>query len=233
MMNIMAFIPARGGSKGIPKKNLYPLCGKPMIQYTIEAAKESKYINNIFISSDSDEIIDFCKGQGLDVPYKRPSELATDTSTTIGAIDDCFRWLRQEKIPMPDAFVLLQPTSPLRIVEDIDQAVTLFLDDVKKSIVSVNKMIEHPYECVIIKETGFEYLAKPKGNHMRRQDYEEDFYFINGAIYIAKPEFLQKHGKFVVEGQTKFYIMPKERGIDIDEINSVRVAEVCILNREN
>ncbi|MBF0473462.1 MAG: acylneuraminate cytidylyltransferase family protein [Nitrospirae bacterium] len=227
-MKIMAFIPARGGSKGILKKNLYPLCGKPLILYTLDAVKESRFINDIFISSDNDEIIDYCIGQGFEVPYKRPVELALDTTSMMDAIDDCFRWLKQGHIPLPDVFILLQPTSPLRTVEDIDQAIVQFLKDTEKSLVSVNKMIEHPYECIKLTKDSFEYLDKPKKKYSRRQDYENNFYFINGAIYIAQPEFLLRHKSFIVNDETEFYVMPKERSIDVDDMNGIRGAEVYL-----
>jgi len=232
-MKIMAFVPARGGSKGIPMKNLALLNGKPLIQYTIEAAQKSKFITDIFISSDNDEIINFCNSFDINVPYKRPAELATDTSPSNDAVLHCFKWLEEQNIALPDITVLLQPSSPLRTVEDIDNAIEYFQNSRSESLISVNRMLEHPYVCLKIKKGGWDFLAKPEKVTTNRQEYENDFYRINGAIYIATTDFLLSNRAFTVENETTLYFMDHERGVDIDELIDLQWAEFYLHNQQN
>ena len=215
-MRIMAFIPARGGSKGIPHKNVALLAGKPLIQYTITAAQKSKYVNNIFLSSDDPEIIAFVKSLGLEVSYRRPVELAMDTTPMIDTVLHALEWLNNKGY-IPDIVLLLQPTSPLRRTKDIDGAIKQFLNSNKSSLMSVHEIAEHPYECVKLSQRGWTYLQKPEIPAYRRQDYQEKYYYINGAIYLADLEFLLKEKNFVVEGNTEVYIMPPAYGIDVDD----------------
>ncbi len=229
-MNVLAFIPARGGSKGIPKKNLTPLCGKPLIQYTIEAAQQSKYISNIFLSSEDQEIIDFCKSLGLTVPYVRPNHLATDEADAMDAVIDAMKWLKRNS-SLPDSIIFLQPTSPLRTQKDIDKAIELFHELSTESIMSVHEMIEHPYECLKLRNEDWVYLAKSPKKVCRRQDYSERFFYINGAIYLARTDFLLKEKDFVVEGKTSLYFMSPTNGIDIDDVEDLKRAEFYLQER--
>ncbi len=231
-MKVLAFIPARGGSKGIPRKNLVPLNGKPLIQYTLEAAQESKSVAEIFISSDDAEIIDFCISCGIDVPYRRPAELAGDASTMIDAVLHALSWLEAKGSSLPEAILLLQPTSPLRTSRHIDEAVEMFSKGISESLVSVHEMIEHPYECVRKETNAWSYLAKAEIAATRRQDYKERFYYINGAIYLAKTEMLRREKTFLVEGKTALYMMEPLYGIDIDEEYDLRRAEFFLCPAE-
>jgi len=225
-MKILAVIPARGGSKGIPKKNIIPLQGKPLIQYTIDAAQKSQFIDKVFLSSDDAEIISVVKNMGLESGYIRPQHLADDHSSTADAIMDALTWLEEKENYSPDAILLLQPTSPLRTSDDIDGAIRLFKQNKHDCLVSVHEMLEHPYECVTgINTDDWSYLAKPKVNVTRRQDYLNKFYYINGAIYLVNVDFFKAHKLFIQEQNTSFYIMPQEKGIDIDEYNDLKRAE--------
>jgi CMP-N-acetylneuraminic acid synthetase len=229
-MNIMGFIPARGGSKGIPRKNMVLLNKKPLIQYTIEAAQESNYIDQIFVSTEDEEIARFCESLGVSVPYRRPVKLATDESTIIEAIMDALEWLKDSSLNFPDSIMLLQPTSPLRRPEDIDGAVELFQATQAESLISVHRMVEHPYDCLRIEKNGWSFLAKPPSGErlISRQDYPEEFYYINGAIYLAKTEFLVRKKSFVVEGETALYFMNPADGVDIDDMFDLKRAEFYI-----
>ena len=222
-MSVMAFIPARGGSKGIPNKNLVLLAGKPLIQYTIDAAQGSKSVSDIFISSDDPEIIDFCESLGVNIPYRRPPELAMDHSSIIDAVLHTLDWL-QQNARIPENVILLQPTSPLRTADDIDGAIELFLKTSMDSLISVHRMIEHPYECLKLENGGWGYLVKPATQATRRQDYQEDFFYINGAIYLAKTELLMRERTFIVEGVTGLYFMNPASGVDIDDIFDLKRA---------
>ncbi len=224
-MKVMAFIPARGGSKGIPRKNLSLLNGKPLIQYTIDAAQQSKYIDNIFLSSDDSEIIDFSKSLGLEAQYQRPDGLAEDTTPMIDTVLHALEWLKKRKGYFPDYILLLQPTSPLRRVEDIDNAIKQFFDLNAKALISVHEMIEHPYECVKLKENNWSFLQKSHEAVYRRQDYIDKYYYINGAIYFANTDFIIKNKSFIVEKKTKLYVMPASYGIDVDEPHDLKRCE--------
>ena len=227
-MDFLAFIPARGGSKGIPNKNLVLLKGKPLIQYTVEAAKKSKYINEIFISSDDDKIINFCKSLGISVNYKRPSRLADDNTPMIDVVLDMIFWKKIHEKKLPDVIVLLQPTSPLRTSDDIDLAIEEFVRTNSETLISVNLMREHPYECIKLDGNKWSYLEKPSTKVSRRQDYEKIFYFINGAIYIAKTSFLVSEKTFIEEGKSLLFFMESEKSVDIDDLYDLKFAESLI-----
>ena len=224
-MKIMAFIPARGGSKGIPRKNLTPLAGKPLIQYTIEAARSSQRPLDLFISSDDLEIIRVCRSLGVAVEYQRPPELAEDEAVIVDAVIHALEWLRGKKQPWPQAILLLQPTSPLRSARDIDQAIDLFMAADADSLISVHRMLEHPYDCLELEEDGWRFLARPVRKMTRRQEYEDNFYFINGAIYLIKTEFLLQERNFIIEGKTRLYVMDRDRGVDINTFQDLQLAE--------
>jgi len=232
-MKILAIIPARGGSKGIPKKNIIPLHGKPLIQYTIDAAKKSKFIDKIFLSSDDNDIITVAKNLGVETDYIRPHHLADDHSSTADTIIDAITWLEEKENYFPDAILLLQPTSPLRTSDDIDGAIRLFEENKHNCLVSVHEMTEHPYECVQnIDSEDWSYLAEEPLAATRRQDYKKKFYYINGAIYLTDVKFFKKEKKFIEKNNASFYVMPYERGIDIDEYHHLNLAS-AILGKKN
>jgi CMP-N,N'-diacetyllegionaminic acid synthase len=231
-MNTLAFIPARGGSKGILGKNLVPLNGKPLIQYTVEAAMQSRLVTDIFLSSDDQKIIDFVKSLGIDVSYIRPASLARDDSSMVDTVVDGIKWLREEKGMIYDSVLLLQPTSPLRTSRHIDEIVELFCRENVESIVAIHKMLEHPYECIKMGNSKWEFLAKSSTNADRRQDYDEDFYFINGALYLCKTDFILRRKVFLIEGETALYIMSPSAGIDVDNIFDLKRAEFYLSLRE-
>jgi N-acylneuraminate cytidylyltransferase/CMP-N,N'-diacetyllegionaminic acid synthase len=231
-MKILAFIPARGGSKGIPRKNLVPLGGKPLIQYTIEAAQESSLLDAIFLSTDNREIMDFCISCGLGVPYQRPEHLAADDSPMMDAVVDALRWLSAQggKNSKPDAVLLLQPTSPLRTAQDIDRAIGQFIANSSESLLGVHAMREHPSECIKKGAQGqdWEYLAVHSRVVTRRQDYLDEFYFINGAIYLATTDFILCEQRFVTRGVTDLFIMDPSHGVDIDDLYGLQYAEFLL-----
>jgi CMP-N,N'-diacetyllegionaminic acid synthase len=227
-MKVMAFIPARGGSKGIPRKNLIPLAGKPLIQYTIEAARKSRHQLDLFISSDDLEIIGCCRSLGVAVEYQRPPELARDETPMADTIVHALEWLRQKKKPWPQAILLLQPTSPLRSASDIDQALDLFMAADANSLISVHRMVVHPYLCLEVEGDGWRFLARPFRRMTRRQEYEDKFYTINGAIFIVKTEFFMQERTLAKEGESLLYKMDPNRGEDIDTLPDLQRAEFFI-----
>ena len=226
MKKILAFIPARAGSKGIPGKNLAVLGGKPLIQYSIEVAKGCSLIDQLFVSTDSKKILDAAQVCGADrYDYLRPEELSGDSSLTVDAALHALEWLelRGEHY---DIIILLQPTSPLRSTKDLFGAVQQFLDTSEaKTLVSVHKMREHPYECLQGKAGKWKWLAESDMFVCGRQAYPDDFYFVNGAVYIATTDFLKRERSFFHDGKSLLYVMPQENGVDIDEPEDLRFAE--------
>lgn len=227
-MKILIFIPARGGSKGIIGKNLVELKGKPLIQYTLETAQElmgnTKYEWVPFISTDDEEIASFCESRGFEMEYKRPKELATDKSPMIDAIGDALKWLNQKKNIIPDAVLLLQPTSPLRNLNDILKAINKGRHENFFSIVSVTHMREHPYECIIEDKDSWSFLAKPSKGTFGRQDYKDNFFFIDGSFYFASIDFINENQTFLIENKTQFHLLNQRWSIDIDDEDDLKVA---------
>lgn len=209
--SVLAIIPARGGSKGVPRKNIRDLCGKPLIAWTIEEAKKSKYIDRLILSSEDQEIIDVAKQWGCEVPFVRPQELAQDDTPGIEPVIHAMDALSNKY----NYIILLQVTSPLRQVEDIDGGIELCIQSNAKSCVSMTEAEQSPY-----------WMYNISGNHSissvmlddkvykRRQDLPK-VYVLNGALYIAECKWLKENRDFCTD-QTIGYVMPKERSTDID-----------------
>ena len=223
---ILALISARGGSKGIPRKNIRLLAGKPLIAYSIEAALKSNYISKTIVSTEDGEIAEIAMGYGAEI-IKRPEELAKDESPTIDAIFHALEVLKAENYN-PDIIVLLQPTSPLRNVQDIENVIELFLKNNRESVVSVCEVEHSPYWSFKIEEGYLKSLFGDKYLRMRRQDLEKA-YMPNGAIYSSTPQALYKHKSFYCNN-TIPYIMPTRRSIDIDGEIDFMLAELLIKN---
>ena len=215
---IIALIPARGGSKGIQRKNIKLLAGKPLIAYSIETALKSKYIDRVVVSTEDEEIAEISKKYGAEVPFLRPKELARDDSPTIDAIMHAINRF-EESGEYFDIIVLLEPTSPLRDVEDIDKCVEILISNPKaKAIVSVAKLEStHPEFNVVIKNEGF--IRKPDGTTnfkvLRRQDLK-DIYFFEGSVYISEINTLRQKRTFYHE-LTLAYVVPKYKSFEVDE----------------
>lgn len=225
---LIAIIPARGGSKGIPRKNLKLLAGKPLIQYTIESAINSKMIDEILLTTDDDEIAELGERLGLPVRYRRPLELGADTTSMFSTVEHALQWFENEAGFLPEVTLLLQPTSPLRRIEDIDACIQEFYRKSATSLVSVHEMNEHPFECVFGDRESAQYLINPPIGVSRRQDYLEKFYYINGAVYIANTINYLFRQSFIELGETIFYEISREHGIDIDTEFDLQVAEALM-----
>ncbi|RXE71856.1 acylneuraminate cytidylyltransferase family protein [Muribaculaceae bacterium Isolate-002 (NCI)] len=212
-MKPLIIIPARGGSKGIPKKNIAMLDGRPLIDYTIKAALYTAAPSQIILSTDSEEIASVARDCGLDTPYRRPAELATDTAGSREVILDAMDWAEREGREY-DAVVLLQPTSPLRKPEDIAGAMALY-DDSIDMVVSVAEARSNPYyNCFEADADGFLHVSKGDGLYTRRQDVPPAFEY-NGAVYVINPQSIRKMAMGEFPRRVP-YLMPAERSVDID-----------------
>jgi CMP-N-acetylneuraminic acid synthetase len=219
---IAAIIPARGGSKGIKNKNIIPICGKPLIAFSIEAALYSKYIAETVVSSDDEKILNISLELGA-TALKRPPELATDAAPSEPVISHVLSQLKSEGREF-DIVMLLQPTSPLRISEDIDGAVEAFYSRHTEALISVYSPAHAPLKAFMVNENGFlQGVFNNEAPFMRRQDLP-DSYYPNGAIFMTYVRLFMASGSFLAS-KTIPYIMPEERSIDIDTIQDVRAAE--------
>jgi len=224
-LNTLAFIPARGGSKGIPRKNLAVVGGKTLLQRAIESAKGCTEIDRVFISSDNEEILSACQDLGIPSEYRRPSHLAGDRADVVDAVIDALDWL-QARGENYHTVIVLQPTSALRSVADVAGALGQFLSTPRATtLVSVHRMTEHPFECLKVNPNGWDWLEKPLRPTSGRQDYEGDYFFVNGAIYIGATDYIRKKRKLLEPGETMLYVMPRDRGIDIDDLDQLKIAE--------
>lgn len=220
---IAALITARGGSKGIPKKNIVKLCGKPLINWTVESAVKSKYIDKIFLSTDSDEIINSVKKFPVEIPFKRPENLSTDKSTSTDVILHFIDWMKK-KCNQFDTLLLLQPTSPFRKSVHIDNSIKKFIDSDSLSLISITENIKSPFLSRKINSKGFVEKLFDAKNEKRRQDIPLTYY-INGAIYLTDVKNFEKYKTFQTT-KTLSYIMPYYSSIDIDEPVDLKIAEL-------
>jgi CMP-N,N'-diacetyllegionaminic acid synthase len=225
-----AIIPARGGSKGIPGKNLQPVAGKPLIAWTVETALAATLLDRVIVSTDSPEIAEVARRYGAEVPFIRPADLAQDDTPGIAPVLHAAQWLYDNEGYRPDLMMLLQPTSPLRIPEDIDRAIDLIHEKSADAIVSVTRVETHPYWMKQIdgpgRMTDFIKLDQPID---RRQDLPE-VYVLNGAIYLARYEVLMGQEAFYTDN-TFSLVMPVERSLDIDTSWDLYLADLILKDR--
>ena len=213
--SVLGIITARGGSKSVPKKNIALVAGKPLIAWTIEAALSSNALSRVIVSTDDDEIAQVCREWGAEVPFIRPNELAQDYSPHVDVVIHAAEWISKYYNWSPEYVMLLQPTSPLRIAEDIDESVNLALKRNADGVVSVEEAPRHPYVIKRITKNGIleDFVEKPKG-YLPRQSFPP-VYAINGAIYLQRYVSLLKNKSFFA-ARTLPYLMPQERSLDID-----------------
>lgn len=208
---ILAIIPARGGSKGVPRKNTRILAGKALIAWTIEAAKKSKYIDRLILSSENEEIIQVAKDWGCEVPYKRPIELARDDTPGIESVIHAINTLGEKY----DFVVLLQPTSPLRTVEDIDGCVQHCIMTESPACVSLTEAQQSPYWMYNLDDDMKLKSFVQNGEIINRRQDLPKVYVLNGAVYVAESGFIMEHKSFLTD-ETAGYIMSGENSVDID-----------------
>ena len=213
MNQILAIIPARLGSKRIPKKNIRMLCGKPLIVYTIDAVKNSNQVTRFVVSTEDEGIAQISQSSGAEV-IMRPSELARDESSTEDVIINVLEQLRNKEQYIPDLIILLQPTSPLRTTEDIDNAIHTFLTSSGDSLVSVTEYDHTPYWAFRIEKE----VLKPEFTHgsLKRSQDVPKLYRPNGSIFITRVDTFLKKRSFYTN-QIIPFVMPRERSIDIDD----------------
>jgi CMP-N-acetylneuraminic acid synthetase len=229
-MNVLGVVTARGGSKGLPGKNLRPLAGKPLLAYTIEAARRSGALDRLILSTEDEQIADAGRQYGCDVPFIRPRDLAQDDTPHLPVIQHAVGWMAERASYHPDAVMILQPTSPLRQAEDIRGAIELLAGSNADSVVSVSDVPAHahPMRVLRIDDTGAAVLfatgAPVRHRINRRQDLPAAW-VMNGAIYLLRTHVLTAREPSLYGDRVLAYRMPADRGLSIDDIHDWEAAE--------
>lgn len=219
---VLAIIPARGGSKGLPRKNVLPLGGRPLIAWTVRAALDATHVDRVVLSSDDDEIAQAAREAGCEVPFRRPAHLAQDASSTADVVLHAL-----QELPGYEWLVLLQPTSPLRTAQDIDSAISLCHVHNAPGCVSVTEACQSPYWMYRIDQgMQLQPLLGDDAQHGRRQDLPPVF-VLNGAVYVVRTDDFLRTRRFVGPG-TLAHLMPQDRSIDIDTASDLEAAQKLV-----
>lgn len=218
----VGIVTARSGSKRIPNKNIRLLNGKPLISWTIEAARKSRYIDRVVVTTDSDEIRKIAIQNHAEAPFVRPKSISSDSSSSESAVLHAIDWFKNNINEVYEYIVLLQPTSPLRNTNHIDEAIAVMIKN--KSADGVVSVVKVDNRLNLIKKIGTSGFLETFFNKLKQDQKIPDLYVPNGAIYIIKTEKLKKYENFITL-KTKFYLMDKLSSIDIDEEQDFRLAE--------
>jgi CMP-N,N'-diacetyllegionaminic acid synthase len=222
---VLGITMARGGSKGMPRKNIKELVGKPLLSYTIKAGQNSEFLTRHIVSSDDEEIIEVAKQYGADIPFVRPTDLAQDDTPDIPVLQHAINWLRENKDEEYDYIMMLHPTAPLRTGEDIDNSIKKIIDTKADSIMSMKELTDFSLKKLkkINNDSILPLLAEEGKVTARRQDAKEKVFKRNCAIYLTKIELIMKGDLF---GElSRPYLMPEERSVDINTMTDFELAE--------
>ena len=225
---VLAVVPARGGSKGLPGKNIRNLAGKPLIAWTIDAARKCSLIDRLIISSDDEAIIRVAKDCGCEAPFVRPPELATDETPGVAPVLHAV-----ESLPGYEIVVLLQPTSPLRTATDIDGCLRFMAAGALPSVASVSECAESPYWMYSLEAGQVLKPVIPTVAPIQRRQDAPAAYALNGAVYAVEVDWLKRERNVVAPGVTAGFIMPRERSIDIDTELDLDWAEFVLKRRSD
>ena len=219
---IVCIIPARGGSKGIPNKNLAQLAGRPLLSWSIASATAAESIDRVIVSTDSDEIAEVALQWGAEVPYIRPEQLAGDDVHAVQVVLHALDWLQQAENYLPAGVMMLLPTSPLRLTADIDRVVNLFETDNASSVVSVVDLGKYMTNLRYIEDNLLIRVAPSENPNAQRQSLRKLF-AVNGSIFLARPDVLQSKGTFHING-AQAYVMDSLNSIDINSWDDLSLA---------
>lgn len=231
---IHAWIFARGGSKGLPGKNIRPLMGKPLIAYSIDIAKKSRYIKEVYVSTDSPDIAAVAEQYGAVVPFLRPKELATDTVSERLAWRHAIEWQKsQPNTPPMDILVSLPATAPLRHVEEVDRAIEMYLEGGADTVIAVSPSPRHPaFNMVYIDENGYAktILSRYENWVPNRQAYPPA-YDITTAVYVSGTDFIMQEDVYL-KGKVRAIVIPEDHGVDIDTLQDFMQAELILSEQQ-
>lgn len=216
---ILGVILARGGSKGVPRKNVRKLAGKPLIQHIFDTAKKSKYITKLILSTEDEEIAAIGRSIGLEVPFMRPAELATDSATGISVIRHAMNSMDDAGFTA-DAVYSIQPTNPFTSIETIDGAIRLWIDSDCDSITTIAKVTcGHPYITKRLKENSAieNFCTIPEGTSMHARQAREKAYYLTGALYLRSRSLIES------ENMDSHYLGPDSRAVVVNEIEAIDI----------
>lgn len=229
---VLVVIPARGGSKRLPRKNILPLNGKPMINWTIDAALGVPDVTKVMVSTDCEKIAEVARNAGAEVPFLRPESLSNDTSSSTDVVRHVLEYY-QENGEVFDYVLLLQPTSPLRSANDIKSAIGLLKEKCANSVVSVTECEHSPLWCNVLDDSlSMENFIKTDMKNSRSQDLPT-YYRLNGAIYLTNVSDFLEDGLFITRNKCFAYVMPSLRSIDIDHKLDYIIAEAIMKESSN
>ena len=229
---VLAVIPARGGSKGVPRKNIRNLCGKPVIAWTIETALAAgDDLHRVIVSTDDAEIAEAARAAGAETPFTRPAELAVDTAPGLPMLQHAVAFVEKEDGAPVDWVLVLQPSAPFRNADDISESLKLAREGGCDSVISVTRvMAEHP---ILMKKIENDHLLPyclEEKEGTRRQDYDPPAYLRNGAIYLIRRNVLMEDNSIWGEA-IRPYVMPEERSYDIDSERDFKLVELVMRER--
>lgn len=227
MTGCLGIVPARAGSKGIPGKNLEELGGKPMVQWTLEAAVEANRLDDFVVTTDDPGVLEVAEGLGAGRLLRRPSRLAGDRVGLEPVLEHALDWYVQESGQEPDHLVLLQPTTPFRTAGDIDAALGSYEDSDAESLVSASEAFQHPEECFTVDPDTGELRFVMEDDSDRRQDYP-DVYFLDGGIYATSVARFRRVGTAYDEGSA-VHLVPRSHSLDVDEPFDLALARGLLL----
>ncbi|MBR2762578.1 MAG: acylneuraminate cytidylyltransferase family protein [Solobacterium sp.] len=229
-MKNIAVIPARSGSKGLPNKNIRLLAGKPLLVYSVEAARASGLFDTVMVSTDSEEYAEIARSAGAEVPFLRSEEMSSDHAGSWEAVEevlDNYRRLGKEF----DTVTLLQPTSPLRTAEDIRNAFAIMEEKNANAVITVCETEHSPLQCdVLPKDHCMDQFVSKSARDQRRQDMDT-YYRVNGAVYLVKTEYLLEDHD-ICRNQSYALVMDRRRSVDIDDEIDFKLAEVLLADRK-
>jgi N-acylneuraminate cytidylyltransferase/CMP-N,N'-diacetyllegionaminic acid synthase len=226
----LGIIPARGGSKGIPRKNVALVGGQPLLFWTVSEAEKCDSLDRLIVSTEDKEIANLAQAYGVEVPFLRPMELAGDETPGIEPIIHAAEWLEDEEGYSPHYLVVLQPTSPLRSAADIEGAIGLAREKSADAVVSVTLARTHPYLAKRVRRDGrMEDLVPLERQYDRRQEFPPA-HVVNGAVHVVRREVLLRE-RTLYTNRTFAYIMPPERSIDVDDLWDLHMADLIVRER--
>ncbi len=229
-LSVLALVTARGGSKGIPGKNVASVGGRPLIEWTIEAARNATRVTRTVLSTDDETIAEISRNAGCEVPFMRPPELAADNSPHMDVLEHALHWFNQNEKWTPDYLLLLQPTSPLRQASDLDAAIELAERHDADAVVGMCECSKHPYWTKKLDVDGRLSPFFPDIEMGTHRQHLPKAFAVNGALYLVKPGVLLSNRTFYTE-KTFGYVMPRERSLDIDEPFDLKLCDLLLKER--
>ena len=226
----LGLIPARGGSKSVLKKAVHPVAGRPLIGWTIDAARRAQLLDRLVVTTEDDEIADVARDHGAEVPFMRPRELARDDVPNMDAAIHALTWLDENEGYRPEYLVLLQPTSPLRLPEDIDAPVTMARDGELDAVVSMTPATHHPRLLRHVDERGVVAPYAAEAPDLPRRQTLAPVYAHNGSVFLVRAGILRSQHTYEPEG-TRAYIMPPDRSLDVDSAWDMHLAGLILAHR--